>query len=163
MVSDAKRRGFTLVETIISIALSSLIFVSASGVMAIMFSSNNRTRQVQTIEQTKNDLHLDISNAIRWADKVEILGNQLLVTQVDGAQNRYTYNSTDGNVMKDTQVLGQESVRVTSFEIFDRSYDVTAVKPKSLEIVIGLEHREFPVLKDSLRIIVSQRLAEISH
>ena len=71
-------QGFSLIELLAGISLTGMIFLGSTSLMFALFNSNSRVKQLDILEQTKNDLQVELSNQVRWAKTVNILSPQQL-------------------------------------------------------------------------------------
>lgn len=159
-----------MVELLIGILLTSMIFLAASSLVVTLFTSNTRTKQLDEVQQVKNDLMNELSNAIKWSGTVEVMGNDLMVitfTDDLGNQTTYTYSHDTINDILNKRVdsgpdepIHSSGVKVSTFTIKDFSVTKTANSPKSLEIFIELEDAQLTQIKDAFRIVASQRAVE---
>lgn len=145
------KNGFTLIELIVAIAISGLILVAMSSLMFALFSSNKRVTQLDTLEQAKNDLQGELSNSVRWAKAITFTTDEL---NVDNGITNNIFRFQGGKLYKNGISLVSNDVKVTSFDIKNLSTDLAY---KSLVISIDLEHAKFNAVKDSLRVVASQR------
>ena len=149
----------TLIELLIGITLTSFIFLSASSLMLTLFASNTRSKQIDILDEAKDDLQAELTGAVRWSAKVEVLNsNTLQVTSIDGTSHTYAFNTASKTILKDGESLAIKDVSFTQFAVTDYSDQSVAASPVSLEIIIDMEHTRFPILKDHFRIVVSQRV-----
>lgn len=145
-----KNSGFTLVELLLGVTIAVMISLTASSILALLFRSDIKTKRVEAMEQTKNDLQVDFSNAIRWAEIISFTSGNNTTLSVD----QTTYKLQDEKILKNDQPLTPSSVAVKKFSItdFSNSSDL-----KSLELIIELESKNNALVKDNVRIVVSQR------
>ncbi|OGM28311.1 hypothetical protein A2801_02535 [Candidatus Woesebacteria bacterium RIFCSPHIGHO2_01_FULL_41_10] len=122
-------QGLMLIELLIGIAMSAIIFIVAASLVVFLFGSTTKSKQQQALEQTKNDIQTDIGNAARWADNVTFIGG---VLQVDDA----IYQLVDGAIEKNGIALTPSDVVITGFEVFKY---VTANEATDPSTGIGLE------------------------
>ncbi len=164
-------QGLTLVELLIGILLTSMIFLAASSLVVTLFTSNTRTKQLDEVQQVKNDIFNELSNAIKWSATVTVdsVNKLKVVTFADdsGVSHSYTYeyDSTTQTLTKQVDTnpaasLHSNKVEVTDFEIMDRSVNPAAGAPRSLDIFIGLRDAQQPTIVEAFRIVASQRSVE---
>ncbi len=153
------KSGFTMIELLIGITVSAFIFIGSSSLMFALFTSNNRVNQQSSLEQAKNDIEAELSKAVRWAKAIQVdqYTFALTVENSDGTTNTYA-RSSDGTLTKDGAALTAKSINVISMTIDDYSKD-SKIPQKSLVITLELENKEFKAIKDTVRIVASQRLA----
>lgn len=151
MIRKKFSSGFTLVELLLGITISVLIFLTAGSVMATLYSSGTRTKQSQALEQTRNDLQLELLNAVRWSQNLSYTTNSITA-------NESTYHVESERLYKNDVPLTSSEVIVKSFNITN----YTASPPEaSLEITTELGHRRFTTLNDVFKFVVSQRKTTI--
>lgn len=138
-------------ELLIGVTISILIFMAASSVIITMLSSNTKIKNIQSLEQVKNDVAASISTSIKWATTIDITANSIVV---DGVE----YALVDGRVVKGEVPITPSDVVVTRFEIKDRSATPDIV---GVEIGMDLHARSKSSIHDTLSLAVSQRKTEI--
>lgn len=150
--TKSKNNGFTLIEILLGVAISSLIFITAGSVFAVLFRSDVKTQRLSLISQTKNDLQIDFSNSIRWVNDVSFVNGSNPSITADTT----IYTLVDGRILKNGEALTSKDVVVKKITTTDYSL---ASDLKSLEIVVEVENKLFPNSQDILKIVVSQRRA----
>ena len=140
--------GFTLIELLIGIVLSSMVFIVALSLIVSVMNYSSKSKYNQKLEQTKNDLTVDLSTNVKWADKISISGsgNSFTVNNTDGVAN---YALSGGTLTKNGKPLTSDQVSITDFEVKKH----TGV----LEIKIDMESKLRANLRDSLDLILSPR------
>lgn len=107
MIKKHKRRGFTLIETVMSIVLVAIISVVAAAFIAQAFNSWAFTSQQKSMDSaTRNALY----RMVREIKTVNKATNILVWTAGtfsfrDPANNTITYSQTGTNLMRGTDVL----------------------------------------------------------
>ncbi len=147
--------GVTMVELIIGMAVASMIFLAVSSLIVLLFSSNNRVKQLEVLAQAKNDLQFELSNAIKWGNTITFANTPYPQIVVDSL----TYRLENERIYKNDIPLTAEEVRIT--EMLINNYSVNPLYA-SLDINISLEHKNFAVIRDQLHLVVSQRPGEIT-
>jgi type II secretory pathway pseudopilin PulG len=142
--------GFTLIELLLGITLTVLIFLSASSLMALLFRSDLKTKHIEEIQQAKNDLQIEFTNTIRWGQNISFTGSNQARLKVDDK----TYTIEGGRIVRNNDPITPNNVTVTKFRVDDYSNDP---KLKSLEIIVDFESKSSNSVKDSMRLVVSQR------
>lgn len=156
-------QGLTLIELLVGIFLTSMIFLAASSLVVVLFSSNTRTKQMDEIQQAKNDLLNEISNAVKWAAFIELIGTgKFQATLFDGTTHVYMYDAINNTLNKNGVPLHTSGVNVTVFEVSSLGVNADADAPKSLQIKIELEDGQLKQIKDAFRIVASQRSVDTS-
>lgn len=167
MISQKNNRqnqsaGFTLIELLIGIAISGLIFVAIGSLMLVLLTSNTRTKQLDELEQAKNDLLQNISNTVRWGGKINYIDmGDSDILEVGTAPTLVSFNLNNGVLERNGQPLNSTKIKITGFNIDDFSIP-TSANLKSLQITLTMEYQNFTSVKDILRIVVSERISEIS-
>lgn len=141
-------KGFTLIEFLIAIVLTSIIFVVVSSVIISTMYNTTKNKQGQILEQTKNDLAADLSNNIKWATRINVGANTNSFILYNGPDS-VEYKLNNKTVVKGNDALTPSQVAVTSFIVNRRL--------SSLEINIEMEDTQNRTIKDSLHLILSPR------
>lgn len=149
-----KKNGFTLLELIVGMAIAALIFLAVSSLIVLLFSSNTRTKQLDQLAQTKNDLQIELSNTIKWGQDISFTNSPAQIS-VDSV----VYRLDSEQIYKNDVPLTSFLVRVTNMEIHNYSVNPQYV---SLDITVDLEHKNISVVHDQLHFVVSQRPTEIT-
>ncbi len=145
------RPAFTLVELILGVAVSSIIFIAATSAYVFLLKTSSKLNQSQALEQAKNDLFQELSNAIRWAPKGTIK-NCLEINDI-----KYKHQSK--SLTKDGESLVPNSIEITDFSCTNHS---TLPDYKSLQIFIALKDTTTS-RSDTLDFIVAQRQTDFTH
>jgi hypothetical protein len=114
-------------------------------------TSSSRSKKQEVFDNVKNSLVMEISGAVRWGN--EVTSDESSVT-VDGK----TYRLSGGRIWRNDAVLTPESVVVRKMKIDNYSGVSEFV---SLVIYIELEDKYSSLVKDNLRIVVSQRKTSV--
>lgn len=150
------KTGFTLVELLIALALSGLIFVMASSLMVTLLATQTKSRKLETFDQTKNDLYVDLYHTLKWSKSITFQDHG----QIDELTADTTlYRLQDGRLLKNDVPLTSQNIIVSAFDI--ASYSTTP-DYSSLAITISLQDNNFNLSQDTLKVVVSQRQTEIS-
>lgn len=147
-----KKSGFTLVEVVVVMGLAAMIFMVVSGLMVSFLNAGGKSRQQQALEQARDDIVTEISNAVRWGEGEVIVGQNKLEA------GRAVYELSGDRLVKDGVALTSAEVVVESLET--RDYSGVAEFP-SLEIKISMRSRSLPQIRDDLRLVVSKRKTEV--
>lgn len=153
------RAGLTLIELLVAMSISGVIFVAVSSFMVSLFVSNTRSKQLDTIAQTKDSIAKDLSTTIRWAKEVSVSPGEDELTAVmeDGTTYTYTVDS-DGMFTKNGTPIHDPSYTVGSFTV--RNYSQNALA--SVEVNLAIRRKNFTALGDTLKLVVSQRQTEVT-
>ncbi len=147
-----KNSGFTLIEMMLGVVISAIIFLTIGSVVAVFYSSDAKTQRTQIFEQTKNDLAVEISNAVKWSDLIAISANSITADTT-------TYTLNNGRILKNGSALTSSDVIINSFDIENKS---VLSSLKSLEINISMSSKRFSLLSDQFKLVVSQRNKSIT-
>lgn len=163
--------GFTLIEILVSFALSAVVFVVVSTILATLFLSNTKGKKQEKFEQVKNDLFVELTNSIRWGKNVIIDESGKTITVInDTATDTYSYNGT--SLLKNGKTLGSKDVDVYSFtvtEFFTVPVDPSILPPDpqaghspnpGVKMQIGLRDKSDGVTTDALDLFVAHRRTE---
>ena len=120
--------GFTLVEILIGLAISASIFIVAASLVTSLFGTSTKSRQVEVLEQVKNDLQIDLGNTTRWAGNISFIGGEL-------AADDTKYYLQSGRIYKNGEPLTPADVEVLSFDVLKF---ITPSDAVDLETGIGL-------------------------
>lgn len=149
------KKAFTLIELLIAMGMSSMIFMLVSTILVSTLNSNTRDIRQELFEQTKNDISINLSNDVRWAEKTAYsAGDPAVLTLNDGA---VVYNVVGGRLQKNGQAITPSSVVITKFTIENYTNVSSPTQLASYQIVIEMEHIKISTAKDQMRIVVSQR------
>ena len=151
-LSDRREsKGFTLIELLLGVTISVMIFLAAGSVIALLFRTDIKSKNIESLEQTKNNLSAELTTSARWGELITIIGGQELIVD----SSRYTL--LNGKILKNNEPLTSNDITITRFEIKDFS---NSTKLKSLEIRIDMQNKNFTSVKDTFNIVVSQRQRE---
>jgi prepilin-type N-terminal cleavage/methylation domain-containing protein len=143
-------KGFTLIELLIGITVSAMVFMLAGSIVSLLFRTDVKGQRSESFEQTKNDIVAEITNAVRWAEVVNVTTTDLGTITADGVE----YTIQDGRLLKNNDPITGMSVIITKFKIRNRSEDPLL---KSLDIQVEMESRQTATSHDTLNFVVSQR------
>jgi prepilin-type N-terminal cleavage/methylation domain-containing protein len=146
------QEGLTLIELLIGITISSLIFLVSTSLVAALFSTNTKQKYQESLEQVKNDLTSEFSTNVRWGKSIKVASNELTVDDIK-------YTLRDSRIYKGSNPLTPADVDIERFEI--KNYSTTATEV-SIEIDISMQHKTYNSAQDVLKIVVSQRKHELS-
>lgn len=138
-------------EILLSLGLASVVFLIVSSLMVTFYTSDSRSKQLETFERTKNDITLLLSNSIRWAESVEINGGDLVIDE-----NVFSLHA-DGRLYKNSDPITSEGIKVTKFEVQNYSGDIAY---PSLQIDVGLEDVNNALRTDVIKIVTSVRVTD---
>lgn len=146
------KKGFTLVELLIAMAMSSLIFVVVSSLLVTLLTGNVKSRRQEVFEQVKNDVTGELSGTVRWASKVKALERRL---EVD---DTIVYSVQGGRLVKNGSPLTPDNIRVSDFTVTSLS---RTEEYASVRVEVDMEDVNFPLASDRLVVSVSQRKTTI--
>lgn len=145
------KKAFTMIELLVAMGIASLVFLLVSTLLITMINSNSKSKNQEAFEQTKIDVGMEITNAVRWGKSVSVANDQILV---DGK----TYSMDGGRVYKNENPLSPQDVVVSNWRVRDLS-----TKPGLVSLVLSadLSRMDDVFSKDTLRIVISQRQLEV--
>lgn len=148
------RRGFTLVELVLGIAVTAIIFIAASSAYVFLIKTGSRFSQTQVLDNAKVDLSQELLSAIRWAGSVTCSSSLV----IDGTT--YAIGPT-GLLSKNGQPLTARSVQATSFSCANYS---SFPGYASLQLTINLQDVSVtPARSAVLNLVASQRRTSYTH
>lgn len=147
------KKGMTLIELLIGITIASLIFIFSTNAMYSFFYNDTKSKGLEAIEQTKNDLYVELANKIRWGESISVDNPNGQIT-VDNIQ----YRLEDRVIKRDGEPITPESVIIESFKIDNYSTDA---EYESLEIEFEFKNRSLGDTIDTFSFVVSRRKLEI--
>ncbi|RJR30111.1 hypothetical protein C4564_00950 [Candidatus Microgenomates bacterium] len=103
-------KGITLIELLLGMVVSSAIFLVAGSAMAFLLGTSTKNRLSQSLEQTKNDIQVNMGNQVRWADKIDFLGGKLIL-------DSDIYEVIDGQFYKNGSRITSSEVEITDFSV----------------------------------------------
>ncbi len=145
------KKGFTLIELLLAVSLSGVIFVVVSSLLMFVVTSDLKNKRQEAFEQVKNDMQIELSNAVRWGKEISYSAGELVI---DGV----TYRLLDGRMYKNADPITSAGVTIKSFGINNFSNDLRYV---SLSIDLEMEDRSYALSNDVLTIVVSQRKTQL--
>lgn len=151
------KKGITLIEILISLGLSSVVFLIVSTLIVTILNSNLKSQRQELFEQTKNDILIEMSNKVRWAENVEIIPGDLGELIINDGESTYSV-SPGGVLLKNGVPMVTDEIVVTRFTVenFSNSMDMASV-----QVSLEMENAAFPAAKDSMRFVVSQRKTDL--
>lgn len=147
------RKGFSLIEIMIAVSLSGMVFILVSSMMVLLLTSNSKSQRQESFEQVKNNILVEISNAVRWSEVVTFSPNRITT-------DTNVYELSAGAIVKNGEKITPDDIEITKFEIKNYS-GVTGWA--SLEVAMEMRNRNYPLAQDKLRLVVSQRKTTVTH
>ncbi|MFC1649382.1 PA14 domain-containing protein [Patescibacteria group bacterium] len=147
--SNTGRSGFTLVELLLAVVISASLFVLVSSVLVNLFRSDTKSKQSQTIEQTKNDIKTELTNRVRWADNIAYDISRL---EVDGD----VYRIIDERFTKNGIPLSHKNIIVSNFQVVKHTPTVDADETESGYGLIGIYYDDIAFSERKFEQIDSQ-------
>lgn len=145
------KKGISLIELLLAIALSAIIFVIASSIMMGVARSNLNSRRQENFEQVKNDVQNELVNSIKWAKEVTWTTNQITI---DGK----IIKLEGMKIFRDSDAITPDSVRITKMEIAELGPGDENV---SLKVTIEMQNAQIATVKDSFVVVATKRSTEI--
>jgi len=65
------KKGLTLIELLVTLGVSGLVFVVVGSIIGILFTTSTRDKRLEVFEQVKNDVAAELSNTLRWGQVVD--------------------------------------------------------------------------------------------
>lgn len=146
------KKGFTLMELLLALGMSALIFVVVSSLMVTILTTNTKSRRAEVFEQTKNDLVVEFINRVRWAETVSVEDLETADVVLADADK---YLISDGRLFRNDEAITPENIEITRFEVVDKS---NIENRAGLDIRVSFRDRNFILLEDILNIQVAQRV-----
>jgi prepilin-type N-terminal cleavage/methylation domain-containing protein len=147
--------GFTLIELLISLVIGGIILLAEGSLLSILLSNDTRSRQLESLEQTKYFLQTTFTESIKWAKTVEYdLGSETLTLTYE-TQPTIVFQKLNNKLLKDGQALTEKNITVNRFLVND--YSVDPAKLSSLRIEIVLANTQIGNYIDKSVVVVSQR------
>jgi hypothetical protein len=144
-------QGLTLVEILIGLVMSTMIFLVATNLMVFLFFTDTKSKQIQMVEQAKDDLLSEFVVRVRWAEEIDFGSGYL---DLDGVR----YQLRDGRIYRGDDPLTPGYLVVDGFDVANYSADEDY---KSLEIKVSMSYKTRSSLRDFMRVVVSQRKLEV--
>lgn len=105
-----KRKGFTLIEFMVGITMTALVFIVATNLVIAFLRVDSKSQRSQELEQVKSDLSSEFTNTMLWASSVDMTNG---VLTVDGNK----YKVSGGQFMKNDKALTGSKVLVSGFTV----------------------------------------------
>jgi prepilin-type N-terminal cleavage/methylation domain-containing protein len=112
-------KGFTLIEVLIGLSLSTAVFIIATNLVVTLLTSTNKARLLDEVSIARNDIETDISNNARFAENISFVNGILSLDNLN-------YKLDNGRLTKGGSPLTGENILVENFEVIKRT-NVTAV------------------------------------
>lgn len=131
-------RGFTLIETLVYLALYSIIILGALAASYSIFESSARNETITLVEEEGNYLIAKIDLALAHAASIELPsanGNTLLLKSFDGSEVRISNNSSRLTQQIDTKTvdtLSNSNVSVVGLMFEHTSSSADGFEPESV-------------------------------
>jgi len=147
------RKGISLIEILLSMALFAIIFLVASSIMLGIVRSDAKSRRQEIFEQVKNDVQSELVNSIKWAKEINLdQPNEInidgIVIKLEGSQR----------ITRQGSPITSDSVRITKFQVKELGPGVDNI---SLKIDIDMENADNPTIKDTFVIVATKRSTKI--
>lgn len=150
--------GFTLIEILVAISISGIIFLAASALLVSLVSSNARVSQLDAMSQVKDDIAKDLSNSIRWASDIVVSTENDGITITDTQGDSTTYRTDTNRLLKNDTPIHSDEFEVTQLSV----HDYSAGGQASLEIQLAIRSKKFTARNDTIRLVVSQRQTRVT-
>ncbi|MFC1790819.1 PilW family protein, partial [Patescibacteria group bacterium] len=137
-VKKVTRKGLTLIETLLFVALTGIFLTFGTAVMNGFLKSRNRARKMSSLQETSTYILDQLTQEIHWSQEAEIFPKELKLTRTlpDDTIQETTFILENDRLLKNNAPLSPETIRVNNFEVTD----VTAgEETPCLKIELGLE------------------------
>lgn len=104
------KKGFTLIEFLVGITMTALVFIVATNLMIAFFKVDSKSQRNQQLEQSKSDLTSEFTNGLQWAKRVEFKNGILTIDE-----NKYEVSS--GKMLKNNLEFTDNNVVVSDFSV----------------------------------------------
>lgn len=123
-VRTKKQSGFSLIEVVIAMGISTIVLLAVGGVLASSHTRWNNTWGKVNLQQDGSYVMLELSKAIKEAASatVENDGKQILIYDADGSWVEYTFNSDTGSL--EYEVEGQSTQTLIDGYVEDLRFTV---------------------------------------
>ena len=142
------KTGLTLVELVVAIGLSGMMFVLVAGLTVSLLTVGTKNRHQQALEQVRDDVSSDMSNVVKWQEGSITWDDNRL--QIGGV----IYEKNGDRLLKNGVSLLGENVSLTGMSV--ENYSLEADYP-SLVVNLKIESRALPQVKDEIKLVVSRR------
>ncbi len=109
--------GFTLVELLIYIAITSIALVIFTGFLADTTASAARSRQSQELQQSSSLIFSRLSQEIRSATAIAISGTTITITTPSNSTDTFTYDSSAKTLSLNGTLLTSPNISVDAFTV----------------------------------------------
>lgn len=151
------KKGFTLLEVLIGMTAAAIVFSAASALMISVARSNVTENKEEVLNQSINDLAVDIINYVRWADTIVCQSGKLSAEFFDPVvgtiKHSYelTSNGDQSYISKDGSALtSPKNVLITEFNC--EAYD-----DDSINVNLGFQSKNDADMKDTVSLVISPR------
>lgn len=112
-----KQRGFTLVETLVSIGILAIISTVVVTVIFIVTRTSTSTKILQEIKQNGETAVVVMTDFIRWAEAGECQGNSIVIETTDGETTTFSCNISQriASASANSALLTSENISCSEF------------------------------------------------
>lgn len=146
-----KKKGFTLVEFLIGMTMTVVIFIVATNLVVSFLSINTKSKRNQDLEEVKVDVSRQITDQLTWGTTITHSSNKLII-------DKDTFELVGNTLKKNGSSLTPANVKVKDFSIFEYHNDPENKTAVSYKVEINLEHAESASIKDTISIFSSSRI-----
>lgn len=147
---QSRQAGFTLIETLILMAVASIPLLFVFGSITNIFKSQSVSSNVESLQQTMLTIMSDISQQMSWSSDAMIGngGEELTLTSSKPDQPaQVSYKLVDGVLLKNGERLTGDDVIVKKFLVSDHA---AAQRPALLQIEVVFEARSTAKVKPTI-------------
>ena len=146
ILNPAPRRGLTLLELLVSISITSLLFVLIAGTLTNLIIARQKINRNLTVQKLVDQTLLVLTQEARWAIQISSTSSSLSFTTetqnisyaLNGTNLVKTTSQLQGNPQATTENINPPNYKITQFSITNRSQDLN--RP-SYEINLTISHR----------------------
>lgn len=156
-----KERGTSLVELMISIAVGSILLLTALYVLRDFFKTQKTAQRLTQLQSASEKILNDLTQEIHWSKSFSWDVDLYQLTLYQEGDVEVTFRLQDEILNKDGQPIHPDNIKVTKFSITNRA---PAGEVGCLEIALGLEHagRELPITTMEKQTTISIRKSTLS-
>lgn len=150
------KKGFTLVELLITLVIAGLILTIVSGLFFNIFRSKTTIEEQQALPSTALTFYNQIEKKVKWADAVTGTGSSLVFEDEEGV---HTIGISNGQLVMDGVALTPEGIRVTDFGVSNYSSDPDL---PSLKFTLDLQSEEITTHHYETSFVLSLRKKDVA-
>lgn len=144
----------SLIELLLGMVIGLFIIMAVLTLFNTIFGSDSKTRYLDNLDEAKNNIRVELSNAIRWAESVStnpdnsIVADDVTIAFEDDTIYKRPVDGVHTNILPDSIIVSNVQV-----EEFTTSPDAV-----SLIIDMDLTHRNKTDVTENLHLVITQRV-----